>query len=581
MDFIFGAALILTLMSTSWSKPVMVNNSTKTLQGNFRERIQDASDVDIFTRISEINKDIGASKTYVEYGDIATRSSKNALHCFHGPKLCLWPRSHGGIVYIPYTIDRAFSKSQQTIIHKAMKEFEILTCLKFIYRWHQRKYVKIISGTGCWSNIGFNRRVQIISLQKNGCVSHGIVQHELLHTIGFNHEQNRSDRDKYVNIIVKNIAEEAIYNFIKLNTNNLGTSYDYTSVMHYGRYAFSKDGFSSTIIPIPNPNIDIGQRYGMSALDVYKINKLYNCKKCGALLMMNHGLLNSPGFPKLYPNNLHCIWLIRTPDYKNKVSNSTTKYCQLLVGEIKWNVIMFFKYDFICIGIYLQFTTFQVEQFINCFSDHIVIYDGNNLLSPVLDGPNCGAENTAVVSSGPSLLVEFFSSPSQRAFGFSANFQFVECGDTLTRKRGHIDFRAWKKDNSVTRCWWAVLVPRSFKIVFKLSKVHLSKSENCTKDYLAIHNAAASPPTLFGKYCGNIFEPIIFTTTGRTLVLELSHLVSNLGWGFSAEYKSIINKYPPQVTTYRSAGSYQNTVALVPHILLTYAVLYFCIFLNC
>ncbi|XP_067901950.1 high choriolytic enzyme 1-like [Heterodontus francisci] len=129
----------------------------------------------------------------------------------------------------------------------------------------------------CWSNIGYNKQLQIISLQRNGCVQHGVVQHELLHSLGFNHEQSRSDRDDYVSIIYKDIIKGTEYNFMKMDTNNLDTPYDYNSVMHYGKFAFSKDGTSITIVPKPNPNIHIGQRFGMSTLDVLKINRLYNC----------------------------------------------------------------------------------------------------------------------------------------------------------------------------------------------------------------------------------------------------------------------------------------------------------------
>lgn len=42
------------------------------------------------------------------------------------------------------------------------------------------------------------------------------------------------------------------------------------------RYAFSEDG-GPTIIPKPDPYIPIGQRDGPSALDLHKINVLYNC----------------------------------------------------------------------------------------------------------------------------------------------------------------------------------------------------------------------------------------------------------------------------------------------------------------
>ncbi|XP_055505767.1 astacin-like metalloendopeptidase isoform X2 [Leucoraja erinacea] len=513
MEFIFGTAMALTLMSTSWSSSVMVNSSTtQTLQGlflaqninpdiyefqgNLQRKIPDSNEVDIFTKIAEINKRL--------------------------------------------------AKEQQKTIYDAMQEFDDLTCIKFIYRRHQMNYIKIIAGDGCWSNIGYNRRIQVTSLQRYGCTIRGIIQHELLHTIGFNHEQNRSDRDTYVTILFDKIIKEARYNFLKLNTNNLGMPYDYNSVMHYGRYAFSKDGQSSTIVPKPDSQAVIGQRFGLSTLDVNKVNKLYNCNKCGGLLMEDNGLLNSPGFPQLYPNNLNCKWLIRTPDYSNQI--------------------------------FLQFTTFQVEQFTNCYSDHVVIYDGDNSLSHVLDGPNCGAENPAVISSGAALLVEFFTSRSQRAQGFSAKFEFVECGSTKTNKKDEVDFRAWKNDGTELKCVWVLLVPRAFKIVLTLTMVNLDTTQNCENSYLAIYDTAAIPAKPFAKYCESLDAPITFTSTGRTVVIELAHVQANLGWGFSAEYKSIKNKNPPTVITYMSGGNCQNSFAVVPPILLTSAILYFCIF---
>ena len=52
------------------------------------------------------------------------------------------------------------------------------------------------------------------------------------------------------------------------------TEYDYGSVMHYGKTAFSKNGLATIV---PRKNVSIGQRIGFSNLDLQEINALYQC----------------------------------------------------------------------------------------------------------------------------------------------------------------------------------------------------------------------------------------------------------------------------------------------------------------
>ncbi|XP_072284737.1 embryonic protein UVS.2-like [Pyxicephalus adspersus] len=127
------------------------------------------------------------------------------------------------------------------------------------------------------------------------------------------HQILENIRDSYVDIFFQFISKEFWGNFAKVSTNNPGLEYDYGSVMHYDRYAFSNTSKQPTIVPKPDPTVPIGQRDGLSILDVSKINKLYQCNVCATLLNNWNGIFTSANYPSAYPNNVNCVWLIRTP----------------------------------------------------------------------------------------------------------------------------------------------------------------------------------------------------------------------------------------------------------------------------
>ncbi|XP_026221225.1 high choriolytic enzyme 1-like [Anabas testudineus] len=209
-------------------------------------------------------------------GDIAVPINRNADPCVQ--RGCKWPKSSDGKVYIPYVIANSYTSQQLSVITTAINSFSASTCIRFFPRTTQTDYINIQSLDGCYSLVGRQGNVQTVSLKSQGCIYFGTVQHELIHALGFNHEQCRSDRDQHIKILLQNVIPGEQYNFDKINTLNQGTPYDYNSVMHYGRLAFSKDNVSPTMVAIPDSNAVFGTATQMSQNDIDRINLLY-CSK--------------------------------------------------------------------------------------------------------------------------------------------------------------------------------------------------------------------------------------------------------------------------------------------------------------
>ncbi|TKS69455.1 Low choriolytic enzyme [Collichthys lucidus] len=231
----------------------------------------------ISTLLEKANVNVGKNinEPLVMFGDIAMPTGlQNADPCTS--RGCLWPKASDGNVYIPYRISNQYSQRERGIIIQGLRSFAATTCIRFTPHNRQRDFVDIESRSGCFSFVGRRGGGQTVSLSRQGCVFQQIVQHELLHAMGFNHEQTRSDRDQHVRILLQNVISGTEPNFRRINTRNLGTPYDYNSVMHYGRFAFSRNR-QPTIIPIPNNNVAIGRATQMSPIDILRVNRLYRC----------------------------------------------------------------------------------------------------------------------------------------------------------------------------------------------------------------------------------------------------------------------------------------------------------------
>ncbi|XP_077306324.1 tolloid-like protein 1 [Lithobates pipiens] len=273
--------------------------------------------------------------------DIAYSKQRSTNDC---PKnICLWTKSIDGSVYIPYVISRDYSVAESQVIQSALDEIESLTCIRYIKQTSETDYLSYRPQSGCWSMVGQIGGAQAISLDTSGCIMKGIAIHESLHALGLDHEHVRKDRDNYVVVLMDNIIEGYTYAFAEIDTLNVGlTKYDYGSIMHYARYAFTKNGLP-TLKAIPDDSVSFGQRFAMSDLDIIKINTLYNCSSgskasngqtstttpttttttapalfipntCKGILTLTapQGIITSPNFPNNYPKNAFCQWTIST-----------------------------------------------------------------------------------------------------------------------------------------------------------------------------------------------------------------------------------------------------------------------------
>ncbi len=173
---------------------------------------------------------------------------------------------------VPYAFSPDFPLPLKTRVEQAANHIGQKTNVRFVPRTNEPHYLEFVKGPGAWSHVGMQGGRQEICLA-TWC-DFGSVVHEMCHALGLWHEQSRSDRDQYVEIVWENVRDEDRHNFDKRveRTVNLGP-YDYGSIMHYPGNAFSKNG-QTTVKPL-NARAILGQRRGLSEGDIAALAVLY------------------------------------------------------------------------------------------------------------------------------------------------------------------------------------------------------------------------------------------------------------------------------------------------------------------
>ncbi|XP_040583550.1 hatching enzyme 1.2 [Lepeophtheirus salmonis] len=214
----------------------------------------------------------------------------------------LWPDKQ-----VPYVFGTRFTSSEKRMIQEAMDTIQTSSCVEFIARSTQRNFIILRNDKrGCYTSaLGFNqnRGSTTINLNRRMCMTPSTIIHELFHALGFMHEQNRPDRDAFIRVSWNNIQQSTntFYQFARarasgetiqrcdlrrltpysncyngMTATTFGLPYDYKSVMQYSRTAFSKNG-RNTMTPTRAFRGPLGNRVGMTSLDIQKLNEAYQC----------------------------------------------------------------------------------------------------------------------------------------------------------------------------------------------------------------------------------------------------------------------------------------------------------------
>lgn len=158
----------------------------------------------------------------------------------------------------------------------AMAEWEGVARVRFQPRVSEADYLLIQPDPQeNWSeSIGRLGGPQVIKI--SSWSSKFLMCHELCHALGFYHEQQRPDRDKFIEINWGEVRPGEKYNFEIRGSTTYGP-YDFDSIMHYGQFVHSQHGKATISVLSPNQSWQskIGQLGYLSRGDIQRMAAVY------------------------------------------------------------------------------------------------------------------------------------------------------------------------------------------------------------------------------------------------------------------------------------------------------------------
>ncbi|KAI0232930.1 hypothetical protein LSAT2_016795 [Lamellibrachia satsuma] len=232
---------------------------------------------------------------------------------------------------------------------------------------------------------------------------------------------------------------------------------------------------------------------------------------CGEThLTSDRGVISSPLYPRMYPPNVNCAWLVETG------ANHT---------------------------VLLTLMMLDVESTKRCMLDALSVHDGNSTDDPVILGPACGqlsaqqmAASKPIMSSGNQVLVTFRTDDTVAGSGFQLSYEQERCGlgrgesgcgtpSQFSAECGTINVTRGPNSDAGDTCEWTIAVQDGHIVNVTVSQFHMADTgQDCIGGHLSIYGGGDDTAPLIGQYCGERFPWTVFSRSNRVYMrLQLSN----------------------------------------------------------
>ncbi|NWH68012.1 CDCP2 protein, partial [Geococcyx californianus] len=228
---------------------------------------------------------------------------------------------------------------------------------------------------------------------------------------------------------------------------------------------------------------------------------------CGGVLSAPSGNFSSPNFPRPYPYETECTWLI-------------------VVAEGS--------------SVLLSFSHFELEYHAACAYDYLQVYNGAARDQGNLLGTFCGHSPPPSFSSAWHVMAVVFRSDRHVAKrGFTAAYRKDACGGQLTGLSGEITSPRYPESYpNDAECRWSIGgAGGSGPLTLVFTDFQMEGGQGCIFDYVALFDGPTAAAPRLGRYCGSTHPPRTVSSTPHLLILFKSDF--NIGGrGFKAHFYS-------------------------------------------